>query len=128
VLFGFDIIKGFPVDYTVWVYRVNGLMNTGPFRSFEESNKVMVANLDDFSLWCRENACLDEQPMAADWSRDRDLGRILAQWLFKERDQVVVPALNLKAAKRIICRDERHKKVLRRMGFIEDRIEIRNVR
>lgn len=129
VLFGFDVIKGFPVDYDVWVYKVlSGFMNAGPFRSFGESNKVLVAKLDHVTRWCRENDCMDGDPMVEDWSRHRELGRFLARWLFKERDQVVVPALNLKAAKRIICRDERQKKVLRRMGFIEDRIEIRNVR
>jgi len=38
-----------------------------------------------------------------------------------------VPSLNLKTAKRIICRNERQKKALRKKGFIEDRIEIRNM-
>jgi hypothetical protein len=30
--------------------------------------------------------------------------------VFIEKDQVVVPSLNLKAAKKIICRDEKQKK------------------
>jgi hypothetical protein len=47
--------------------------------------------------------------------------------VFVERDQFVVPSLNLKTARRILCRNERQKKALRRMGFIEDRIEVRNM-
>jgi len=42
-----------------------------------------------------------------------------------EHDRVVVPGLDLKAAKTVVCRSERQKKALRRMGFLEDRIEIR---
>lgn len=60
------------------------------------------------------------------WREERpDLERLLRRHVFVERDQVVVPSLNLKAAGRILCRNERQKKQLRRMGFIEDRIEIR---
>jgi len=38
-----------------------------------------------------------------------------------------VPSTNLKTAKRIICRNERQKKALRKKGFSEDRIEVRNM-
>jgi len=39
----------------------------------------------------------------------------------------VVPSLNLKTARHILCRNERQKKALRQVGFIEDRIEVRKV-
>ncbi len=42
-------------------------------------------------------------------------------------DQVVVPKLNLKSAKEIWVRNDRQKKKLRRMGFIEDRIKVRRI-
>ena len=48
--------------------------------------------------------------------------------LFIEADQFVLPSLNLKTAKEIVCRNERQKKKLRKLGFFEDRIKIRNVR
>ena len=49
-------------------------------------------------------------------------------YLFVENDQVVISKLNLKIAKEIICRDELQKKKLRKMGFIEDRIKIMNIK
>ena len=58
----------------------------------------------------------------------QDFDAFLKDYVFVDRDQVVVPSLNLKPAKVVICRDERQKKALRRMGFIEDRITIRNTR
>ena len=67
-------------------------------------------------------------PVAVTWRSAGDVRPVLDRHLFVELDQVVLPALNLKAAKSIVCRDERQKKALRRLGFIEDRTQIRNVR
>ena len=53
-------------------------------------------------------------------------GEWMQQFLLSKEDQVVVPKLNLKSAKRIFVRSERQKKQLRKLGFIEDRIEFRN--
>ena len=52
----------------------------------------------------------------------------LKKHLFVENDQVVVPSLNLKSAKEIFCKNEKQKKALRKMGFIEDRIKIKNIK
>ena len=39
-------------------------------------------------------------------------------YLFAETNQIVVPILNLKAAKKIICRNEMQKKELKKIGFL----------
>ena len=128
ILFGFDIVKGFPVDMDLWCMLLNTFLNAGPFVSREESDRLLAADLDGFLRYCHENDCIDEVPAMRDWEADRHLGRFLKRRLFVEGGQVVVPALNLKAAKRVVCRNERQRRALRRMGFIEDRIEIRNVK
>ena len=53
---------------------------------------------------------------------------VFKESLFKDIDQVVVHSLNLKSAKQIIWRNEKQKKTLRKMGFIEDRIKIKNIK
>lgn len=68
-----------------------------------------------------------DDPVVVTWRETRDLGAVLSKHLFVENDQVVVPSLNLKAAKKVVCTNERQKQALRRMGFIEDRIVIRGV-
>ena len=70
---------------------------------------------------------MDEETRAWDNCKG-DLDLFLKKYAFIEKDQVVVPSLNLKSAKQIICRDEKQKKKLRKMGFIEDRIVIKNIK
>jgi len=129
VLFGFDLAHGFPIDYEFWwSYVLNTALNTPPDK--DEIDRWLVAKLD---RWLADSAA--EHGPALDpvvhrweiaWRQARpNLAEFLRRHVFVERDQVVVPSLNLKTAKRILCRNERQKKLLRRMGFIEDRIEIR---
>ena len=53
---------------------------------------------------------LENKNWNEDWEKSRDLNDYLHQYVFVERDQVVVPSLNLKAAKKVICRNEQQKK------------------
>ena len=78
--------------------------------------------------WCSAEPEFCEDLVSLTWRRTHDVQEVLSKHLFVKHDQVVVPSLNLKAAKLIICRNERQKKTLRRMGFIEDRLVIRGLR
>lgn len=121
ILFGFDYIKGFPVAYDLWCWLLNSLIN---------SDDLLAANAAvrrDFQEMSADPELADD-PVSRTWLHCRDLNVVLRQHLFVEHDQVVVPSLNLKTAKHIICRTEKQKKSLRKMGFIEDRIEIKNVK
>ena len=125
VLFGFDIIKGFHVSYCHWEVLMNSLMNT---EGFEEQNKDIVRNLNGIvEMYKEDNESVDDREIK-DWvDSGQDLEVFLKKYVFVERDQIVVPSLNLKSAKKIICRNEKQKKKLRKMGFIEDRIQIKNI-
>lgn len=125
VLFGFDVVKGFPVDYRCWEHIMTSLMNSD---SFEKQNRDIIKfNNDLVEDYKNNNEELDG--LIKKWSDcDRDLNVFLQKNLFVENDQVVVPSLNLKVAKKIICRNEKQKKELRKMGFIEDRILIKNIK
>ncbi len=120
VLFGFDYIKGFGVDYDIWCSLLTPLANA---KSLAEANDAVRREIEDMAA--------DPEPADAaiskTWRQCRDIDIVLQRHLFVERDQVVVPSLNLKAAKHIICRTEKQRKARRKMGFIEDRIEIRNL-
>ena len=132
ILFGFDVVRGFPVDYEFWAGHVlNGAINM-PTASPAEMNRDAAAWLDKWTRELRdedaEGFAAGKHPLESAWLRHRpDFDAFLRGYVFVERDQVVVPSLNLTAAKRVVCRDERQRKALRRMGFIEDRIEIRNM-
>ena len=121
ILFGFETIQGFGVDYDLWESLLNVLFNS---KGFAPQNRAIERQWDDLMLHWEG----DLPPHLVTWNETRDLGHTLKQHLFVENDQVVVPTLNLKAAKEIICRDESEKKHLRKLGFIEDRITIRNTR
>jgi len=125
VLFGFDIIKGFSVSYDHWEGLMNYLMNED---NFAVQNKNIIDGMNEIiEDYRKENLPLDGE--MADWvASGCDLDNYLKNYVFKEVDQIVVPFLNLKSAKQIICRNEKQKKVLRKMGFIEDRIKIRNIK
>lgn len=122
ILFGFESIQGFRVDYSLWESLLNVLFNTKG--GFAEQNQAIARHWDSqLSLWG------DDLPTyLAAWDKTRDLDHVLHKYLFVENDQVVVPSLNLKSAKEIICRNESEKKQLRQLGFIENRIQIRNTR
>ena len=120
ILFGFDSIQGFPVAYDFWEELLSALLNAS---DLDDANRAVEATL-------RRRASLEEwrdDPIARTWRAGAGVRPLLDRHLFVELDQVVLPALNLKAASEIVCRNERHKSALRRMGFIEDRIRIRNV-
>jgi hypothetical protein len=118
VLFGFESIRGFPLDYDFWCELMIDFINA---KSLDEANKAVEAHLD----WRASDPDLCEEPVSLTWRETRDVRAVLCKHLFVKHDQVVVPNLNLKAAKLVICRNEYQKKVLRRMGFIEDRLVIR---
>jgi hypothetical protein len=107
---------------------LNTALNSPPGK--DEIDRWLVDRLD---WWLAESTAehgpaLDpvEHRWELAWRQERpNLAEFLRRHVFVERDQVVVPSLNLKTAKRILCRNERQKKQLRRMGFIEDRMEIR---
>ena len=131
VLFGFDTIVGFPVRYDAW-YMITSTADLFEARFGRIADKASARRFEEW-LWAeyRKSDAADaaECPEDKAWLVTYNFASVddwLARDLFVERDQVVVPSLNLKAAKKIVCRDERQKKVLRRLGFIEDRIEIRN--
>lgn len=132
ILFGFDQVHGFPIDYEFWWrFAMNAALNWQPWYPLDIDG-MLVQRLD----WSLEFA-VEEYGDTLDpgfcrleigWREERpNLAEFLRKHAFVERDQFVVPSLNLKTAKRILCRNERQKKELRNMGFLEDRIEVRNM-
>ncbi|MFV1987339.1 MAG: hypothetical protein ACC682_08650 [Gemmatimonadota bacterium] len=118
VLFGFEGIRGYPVHYDFWCELLTPLTSASTVAG---AGRAVRAHLD----WLVSDEDLRDDPAARIWSETRSLTQVLDRCLFVEHDQVVVPALNLKAAKTIVCGSEREKKALRKLGFIEDRVEIR---
>jgi hypothetical protein len=123
VLFCFDVIKGFHVSYEHWTLLMNVLMNV---EGFEEQNKEIIERLNSYIDDEYERGDSIELDDWADSGRNLDI--FLKKYVFVEKDQIVVPSLNLKSAKKIICRNEKQKRKLRKMGFIEDRIQIKNIK
>jgi len=125
ILFVFDDIKGFHLRYDTWELIMNALLNE---ETFEGQNDSVVKLLNGLVAdYVEAGDGLDEE--LEFWVRSRyNLDDFLRDYLFVEYDQLVVPSLNLKSAKQVICRNERQKKKLRKMGFIEDRIKIRNIK
>ena len=126
VLFGFEIIQGFSISYMHWELLMNSLLNES---NFEKQNKSIIKTMESIVSMYEEE--IDEKPEGEvlDWLNSGcDLNRYLTDYVFKEKDQIVVPSLNLKSAKKIICKNEAQKKKLRKMGFIEDRILIKNLK
>ncbi len=121
VLFAFDTIQGFPLAYDFWEQILVSVWNQKTLRYANRNIRRII----------RENA-LDpnflHDPVSITWHETRNIQEVFSKHLFVKHDQVVVPLLNLKAAKQIICRNEHQKKKLRQMGFIEDRIIIRGHR
>ncbi|MBL4847448.1 MAG: hypothetical protein JKY65_18170 [Planctomycetes bacterium] len=124
-LFGFERIQGFPIDYMNWHLILNASLKDG--QSLEEMNALIEKSVRWRSECGGKADALDlpVDPLKRTWRETGDLQAVFRKHLFVEHDQVVVPNLNLKAAKEIVVRCERDKKKLRRLGFIEDRIKIR---
>lgn len=118
LLFGFESIRGFPLAFDLWCELLNVLIN---LKSIEQANKAVQAHFEERA----HDPDLREEPISLAWRKTGDLQHVLSKHLFVKHDQVVVPNLNLKAAKLVICRNEYQKKALRQMGFIEDRLIIR---
>jgi hypothetical protein len=123
VLFSFESIQGFPANYDFWCELLGTLMNS---KSLDHANERIQEHLADRSM--DHDSELYEEPISITWRKTGNVRSVLSEHLFVKHDQVVVPQLNLKAAKVIICKDERQKKALRQMGFIEDRLIIRGRR
>jgi hypothetical protein len=123
VLFGFENIQGFPLSFDLWEMIMNMLIGE---KDFKKQNSNIVRFLNEIHRETMADGYPIDPEIQAWIDSGRNLDRFLKEHLFVEVDQVVVPSLNLKAAKKIICWDERQKKKLRKMGFIEDRIHIKN--
>jgi len=121
VMFGFSVIKGFNLDYSNWHFVLSALKEGDEgFDLLEERVKEYVEDFIKLDIEYKEKHGEERITLSDDYEGWRD------NELFLENDQVVVPSLNLKSAKIVVCRNEKVKRKLRRMGFIEDRIEIRN--
>jgi len=135
ILFEFDVLPNksvFPVDYDLWCFILSSLANTKPNSSKQDFDKNVRETLDYFlkeEITSKEKGEeISDCDYIWDWGNfDGDIDAYMKKYLFVENDQIVVPSLNLKTAKRIICRNEKQKKKLRKIGFIEDRIKIKNV-
>ena len=124
ILFEFDVIKGFPVSYRHWETILGVLINNN---EFDKQNKAITemfhSVISDSKKYKEELEVTFE-----DWIKsDCNLDKYLKDYLFQKVDQVVLPSINLKVAKKITCRNEKQKKKLRGMGFISDRIIIRSI-
>ena len=130
ILFGFENIKGFHVDMELWSFLLSGLINIGSSASLSQFNDKLTNYLNEHLDWLIKEGYYEEceDIHMAGWKDLRDVDKFVNKYLFVENDQVVVPSLNLKSAKKIICRNEKQKKALRKMGFIEDRIIVKNVK
>lgn len=119
ILFGFENIQGFPVSYDHWNFMLTMLR--------KDISDQLIAQYFTEIIHDMKSAGEELDAPLRDWEKSKNLDDYLQHYVFVERDQVVVSSLNLKSAKKIVCRNERQKKKkLRRMGFIEDRILIQN--
>jgi len=123
VLFGFDWIKGFPIDYDLWHF-VLSLAPMRPDLPAPELSKLIFKNVVSIDKEYEQEGWGDHEPYAG---RTTTVEEFLEKRMFVSDDHFVLPNLNLKSAKKIVCRNEKQKKKLRRKGFIEDRIKIMNV-
>jgi hypothetical protein len=128
VMFGFESIKGFPLDFDTWSCTILNSLIDRTETDKDSLDQFIFDHLDSHVRNCQRWG----DPLSPElkfWNEsDKDIQDYLNKYLFVENNQVVVPSLNLKSAKRIVCRNERQKKKLKKMGFIDDRIFIRNVK
>jgi len=126
-LFGFDILPGaLGLAYDPWCEVISALSGGSWEVSLAELDQEIVRSLDGVLRFIREEG-FEMNAEYREWEKHRDLTRWLDRFLFVGDDQYVLPQVNLKSAKEIWVRNERQKKRLRRLGFIEDRIKIRRV-
>ena len=124
VMFGFDYIKGFSVDYEHWHFVMNAGVPIGFKYNFKEYEKAVRKGIEE-SIKEREK----EGETGEEWGiKSENYEDWRDKELFVKNDQVVVPSLNLKAAKVIYCKKEGHFRKLRKMGFIKDRLKLMPVR
>jgi len=123
ILFGFENVIGFPVDFNLWELILCCMEGN----TVKEINVSIAKFMEEMYLDSISYKIKDKEVDC--WiNSNRDINIFLKKYVFVENDQVVVSSLNLKTAKQIICRDERQKKKLRQMGFIEDRIKVKNIK
>lgn len=114
IMFGFDVIKGFPLDFDTWELILGSLMSKEKISLFMKNMyQMIIEDGGDFG----GDICIKNYV-------EKGEEFFLKNHLFVENDQVVVPSLNLKAAKVVFCKNEKQVKALRKMGFINDRIRI----
>ena len=124
ILFGFDIIKGFPVSMEPWEFSLNAFGGGDKeSTSINELNNKLKKHIEE--SWKSFYSDDPEKDCSEPYMESYDK---FLEHLMVEEDQVVLPSLNLKSAKKIICRNEKQKKALMKMGFIEDRIKIKNIK
>ena len=137
ILFEFSVLPKkdvFPVDYDIWSFILTTISNTKSKSTKEEFDNELRKILNQFLKYEIEDKEQNEDYVSDcsyiwDWANfNGNVDAYMKKYLFVEHDQIVVPSLNLKMAKQIICRNEKQKKELRRMGFIEDRIKIKNIK
>ncbi len=134
ILFAFENIIGFGLHYdwwdniisSIWEYKYTGKDPIKDVKGYNDHIWKKMKKLctpdpgyeKDYEEWIVNDLQSDPRDFdsADEW---------LKKAVFVKRDQVVVPSLNLKAAKEVFCRSEKEKKKLRKMGFIEDRIKLR---
>ena len=129
VCFGFNIMSGaVPLDYGVWCDILSPLMG-GPSDPSQSAEGLIEDSFDHVVSFMKEGGWFpcQREPHWEHWDQHQNLEALLKRYLFVLNDQVVVPRLNLKSAKEIWVRNDRQKKKLRRMGFIEDRIKVRRI-
>lgn len=118
ILFAFETIQGFSLDYDFWEQILVSVWNTKNLtHANQEVRRIIQEDASDLEY--------RNHPVSVTWLETQNVQEVFSKHLFAKHDQVVVPQLNLKVAKQIICRNEQPKKTLKRMGFIEDRIIIR---
>ena len=127
IMFGFENIIGFPVDYNLWEMILSPLMSSkDPIKDGNKDiEKYMNEILEDYKT--EKIEITRDDYGVYEWKEcNCNIDYFLKNKLFIEKDQVVLPSLNLKSAKIIYCRNEKQVKKLRNMGFIQDRIKILN--
>jgi len=122
ILFGFDWINGFGVDYDMWCMML-GTASMHADKKGDELSDIVFRQMLEIDAEC----AISDPDHILYTKGAKTSDEFLESVVFKGTNQFVLPCLNLKTATKIVCRNEKQKKKLRRKGFIEDRIMIRNV-
>jgi hypothetical protein len=89
-------------------------------------NKKINEDFMQMEKWCIEDGEKIYGELKGWVKSDKNIDLFLRDYVFVEKDQVVVPSLDLRLADKIICRDIEQKRALRKMGF--KNIECKKVR